>query len=121
MSVGDVVRVTGFARERFTQTTINGSNSDIGRGRRRSPTAAPGSVTPVDVTLPFATATFPERYEGMSVRLPQALVISEYFNYDRFGEIVLAKPIGAESRPFTPTAIEEPGSAAYTARHTRTC
>ena len=45
----------------------------------------------------------------MLVRLPQSLVISEYFNYDRFGEIVLALPLAGESRPFTPTAIEEPG------------
>ena len=71
----------------------------------------------VDVTLPFATLDFPERYEGMSVRLPQSLVISEYFNYDRFGELVLAQPIGTESRPFTPTAIEEPGSTEYAARN----
>ena len=28
VSVGDVVRVTGFARERFNQTTLNGSNAD---------------------------------------------------------------------------------------------
>ena len=28
VSVGQVVRVTGFARERFDQTTLNGSNSD---------------------------------------------------------------------------------------------
>ncbi len=27
-SVGDVVRVTGFARERFSQTTLNGSNDN---------------------------------------------------------------------------------------------
>src|SRR5215213_3148947 len=27
-SVGDVVRVTGFAHERFNQTTLNGSNSN---------------------------------------------------------------------------------------------
>ena len=29
VSVGQVVRVTGFARERFNQTTLNGSNSNI--------------------------------------------------------------------------------------------
>ena len=31
----------------------------------------------------------------MLVRLPQSLVIAEYFNYDRFGEIVLAQPLAA--------------------------
>ena len=47
------------------------------------------------------TSTAPERFEGMLVRLPQTLVIAEYFNYDRFGEIVLALPLGGETRPFT--------------------
>ena len=39
-------------------------------------------------------------------------MISEYFNYDRFGEIVLAQPLDGEDRPFTGTAVDEPGAAA---------
>jgi predicted extracellular nuclease len=62
--------------------------------------------------MPFASLTFPERYEGMLVNLPQSLVISEYFNYERFGEMVLALPLDGEERPFTGTAIDEPGAAA---------
>lgn len=113
LSVGDVVRVTGFARERFAQTAINGSNSDASAvSSGNIVDCGTASVAPVDVTLPFATMTFPERYEGMSVRLPQSLVIAEYFNYDRFGEIVLAKPLPGETRPFTGTSIDEPGPAA---------
>lgn len=113
VSVGQVVRVTGFARERFNQTSLNATNSNT--------TAVPaanivncgtGSVAPVDVTLPFADANFPERYEGMLVRFPQPLVIAEYFNYDRFGEIVLAQPLAGEDRPYSGTAIDEPGAAA---------
>ena len=113
VSVGQVVRVTGYARERFNQTTLNGSDSNS------SPVPAAnivqcgtGSVPATDVTMPFADADYPERYEGMYVRLPQSLVISEYFNYDRFGEIVLALPLDGESRPFTGTAIGEPGEDA---------
>ena len=48
----------------------------------------------------------------MLVRFPQPLVIAEYFNYDRFGEIVLALPLDGETRPFTGTAIDEPGAPA---------
>lgn len=113
VSVGQVVRVTGFARERFNQTTLNGSNSNT------SPVPAAnivscgtGSVSPADVLMPFPSIDYPERYEGMLVRLPQPLVISEYFNYDRFGEMVLALPLDGETRPFTPTAIDEPGAPA---------
>ena len=109
-SAGDVVRVTGFARERFNQTTLNGSNSDssaVPAGNIVN--CGSGTVPVTDVSLPFASATFPERYEGMLVRFPQPLVIAEYFNYARFGEMVLALPLGGESRPFTGTAIDEPG------------
>ena len=113
VAAGDLVRVTGYARERFNQTTINGSNSNNAAVPSSSITnCGSGSVTPTDVTLPFATIDYPERFEGMLVRLPQALVISEYFNYERFGELVLAQPLAGETRPFTPTAIDEPGAPA---------
>lgn len=113
VSVGQVVRVTGYARERFNQTTLNGSNSNSAA----VPAAniiqcGTGLVAPVDVTLPVTSLTDFERYEGMLVRFPQDLVIAEYFNYDRFGEIVLALPLPRETRPFTGTAIDEPGAEA---------
>ena len=113
VSVGDVVRVTGYARERFNQTTLNGSNSNTSAVPAANiVNCGTGSVAPTDVTLPFADANFPERYEGMYVRLPQNLVIAEYFNYDRFGEIVIALPLDGETRPFSGTAIDEPGAPA---------
>jgi predicted extracellular nuclease len=113
VSEGQVVRVTGFARERFNQTTLNGSNSNTAA----VPVAnivpcGSGSVAATDVVMPFADANAPERFEGMLVRFPQSLVIAEYFNYDRFGEIVLGLPLAGEPRPFTGTAIDEPGAAA---------
>ena len=112
LAAGDVVRVTGFARERFGQTTINGSNSDTAAVTNIVDCQATGSVPTTDVSMPFAALDSPERYEGMLVRFPQDLVIAEYFNYDQFGELVLALPLPGESRPFTPTAIDEPGAAA---------
>ena len=113
VSVGQVVRVTGYARERFSQTTLNGSNSNSSAVPASNIVqCGTGSVPATDVTMPFADADFPERYEGMYVRLPQSLVISEYFNYDRFGEIVLALPLDGEPRPFTGTAVDEPGAPA---------
>jgi len=38
---------------------------------------------------------------------PQSLIISEYFNFDRYGEIVLTS-----TRHMTPTAFVEPGEDA---------
>jgi predicted extracellular nuclease len=112
IDAGDIVRVSGFARERFGKTTINGSNSDSSAVTDIIDCGETASVVPTDVTMPFASTTFLEQYEGMLVRFPQSLVIAEYFNYDQFGEIVLALPLDGESRPFTPTAIEEPGAPA---------
>lgn len=110
---GDFVRVTGFARERFLQTTINGSDSNSAAVPASNiVNCGTGSITATDVTLPFESLTFPERFEGMLVRFPQPLVISEYFNYDRFGELVLAQPLPGEDRAFTPTSIVEPGAPA---------
>ena len=120
LAAGDVVRVTGFARERFGQTTINGSNSDTAAVTNIVDCQTTGSVPTTDVSMPFAALDSPERYEGMLVRFPQSLVIAEYFNYDQFGELVLALPLPGESRPFTPTAIDEPGAAAN-ARNMRNC
>ncbi|GAB4454291.1 MAG: hypothetical protein OHK0041_18560 [Anaerolineales bacterium] len=113
VSAGQVVRVTGYARERFNQTTLNGSNSNTSAVPAANIVqCGSGSVAPLDVTLPVASINDFERYEGMLVRFPQDLVIAEYFNYDRFGEIVLALPLPGETRPFTGTAIDEPGAAA---------
>ena len=111
VNVGEVVRVSGFARERFTQTTINGTNSNTSAVTNIVDCGI-GSVPATDVTMPFASGTFLEQYEGMLVRFPQKLVISEYFNYGRFGEMVLALPLAGEPRPFSGTALDEPGAAA---------
>ncbi|NJD30244.1 MAG: hypothetical protein FIA92_18415, partial [Chloroflexi bacterium] len=112
LNTGDIVRVSGFARERFNQTTINGSNSNNSAVTDIFPCGTTGSITPVDIEMPFPSTTYLERFEGMLVRFPQALVISEYFNYDRFGELVLALPLEGEDRHFTPTSVVEPGDPA---------
>jgi len=113
VSAGQVVRVTGYARERFNQTTLNGSNSNTAAVPAANIVqCGTATIAPLDVTLPVNSINDFERYEGMLVRFPQDLVIAEYFNYDRFGEIVLALPLPGETRPFTGTAIDEPGAAA---------
>ena len=62
-------------------------------------------LLPTSISLPVLAVSDFEKYEGMLVTFPQDLVISEYFNFDRFGEIVLTS-----SRHLTPTALYEPGS-----------
>ena len=98
VAVGDLVEVTGTVDE------FNGS-TQIGTVTSVTVISAGNGVTPATVTLPVTAITDLEAFEGMSVNMPQTLTISEFFNYDRFGEIVLST-----ERQFQPTALFEPGS-----------
>ncbi len=82
VGIGDIVRVTGTAGENQDQTQINNVTS-----LRKCGT---GTVSPVDVTLPFSSATEAEQYEGMLVRMPQTLYVTEHFQLGRFGQVVLS-------------------------------
>ncbi len=117
---GDRVRVTGTVTEfnGETQLTVNAA-SGIRVVQAGALSAAEVKAQAVDVSLPAAgtigtgTTAQPdlERYEGMLVRFPQTLSISEQFNLDRFDEIRLA----AGGRPETFTNEFEPNSQAYAA------
>jgi predicted extracellular nuclease len=98
VEVGDVVRVTGTVDEFFGLTEI----TDVTRIR----VGKTGEVAPTEVNLPVTDQSDWEPFEGMLVSFGQDLYISEYFNYDRFGEIVVTT-----ARQFQPTQIAEPGSA----------
>ena len=115
LGVGDTVRVTGRVAERVTSSGgVTSSQTQIAN----SPLPAvvdcgvAASVAPTDVTFPLTSVSDLEPVEAMLVRLPQTLQISEYFDFDRFGEIVLALPLPGEPRVMTPTSVEEPGAAA---------
>ncbi len=97
---GDLVRVAGTVDEFFSLTELNAVTglALCGSGN---------SVSPTQVTLPVASVDSLEAFEGMLVTFPQDLTISEFFNFDRFNEVVLT--VG---RAYQPTAVEEPGSAA---------
>ncbi len=107
VNVGDLVRVGGtvseFARSGSSLTQLGNLSALQTCGTAELPALS-------ELTLPLDSA--PEQLEGMRVILPQTLVIAEYFNYDRFGEIVLALPQSGLERPYTPTSYVEPGPAA---------
>lgn len=108
LNVGQRVRVTGTVGEfggtsAATLTQLSDLTALTVCGTADQPPAA-------DLTLPLERE--PERLEGMRVTLPQSLAIAEYFNYDRFGEVVLALPQTGRERLYTPTSYVEPGGAA---------
>ena len=100
VDVGDLVEVTGTVDEFFNLTEIT-DVSDI------SVTPDAGSVEPTVVALPVTAQSDWEPYEGMLVTFEQDLYISEFFNFDRFNEIVLTT-----ERQFQGTQIAGPGPAA---------
>ncbi|MBN7797146.1 ExeM/NucH family extracellular endonuclease [Parahaliea mediterranea] len=109
---GDLVRVVGTASEYFGMTQISAATVAVLSSGNSLP-------APRERLLPVASVGEFEALEGMRVTFPQALRISEYYNYDRFGEIVLALPAGGEPRAMTPTAVEAPGSNGYEMRADR--
>ena len=66
------------------------------------------TVTPTKVTMPFPTADYLERYEGMLVEFEQTLYVTEFFQLGRFGQIV----VSSGDRLWQPTAVVEPGPGA---------
>ena len=99
VSVGDRVRVTGTVNEYFGETQI------AVRSIRKT---GKGSLQAIEVNLPGARTTSNsdgdaivdlERFEGMLVKFPQELTISNLRFLERFGEIGLAQ--GGRPEQFT--------------------
>lgn len=106
LGVGDLVRVTGRVTEYQGLTELTNVEEVV--------VCATGLPlpTPASITLPLADVAEWEAYEGMLVTFPQELVISEYFDFDRYGEILLAVPPPGASRPYQPTSRYAPGDPA---------
>jgi hypothetical protein len=99
VNLGDVVRVTGTAGENQGQSQVSvGSIVKCGTG----------TVTPTDVTFPVATADSLEAFEGMLVRLPQEMTVTEHFQLGRFGQVVISQG----GRLQQPTNVVTPGAPA---------
>jgi predicted extracellular nuclease len=95
VSLGDAVRVRGTVSEYYGLTEISASQIWL--------CPPSNSVSPTPLALPVVSLDDFEPYEGMLVTFPDALYISEYFNFDRYGEIVLTS-----QRQYQPTAVYDP-------------
>ncbi len=100
VNLGDEVRVTGTVSEYYGQTQVSATTVTF---------CEPGkSVAPVNILLPFADFQVPERYEGMLVRLPQTLSVTENYQLGRYGQVTLS----SGGRLNEPTNVVAPGDAA---------
>jgi len=106
VKVGDRVRVKGTVNEfaagggtSLTQLTNISSITICGGGQ---------TVTPATVNLPVANTSDWERFEGMLIRIPQTLTVTDTFTLGRFGEVGLS----AGGRLLSPTHAVAPGAPA---------
>ncbi len=99
-NLGDLVRVTGTATEYQSQTQL-GSVSNV------TVLGSGNTLAPTDITLPFASESQKEQYEGMLVRVNQTLYVTEHYQLGRFGQVTLS----SGERLYQPTHLALPGSA----------
>mgnify|MGYP003142610780 FL=1 len=111
VALGDLVEVTGLAEEFFGMTQI-----DVSGGGTISVVSSGNSLpTPATITLPApaptdAEGTF-EAVEGMLITVTTDLVVSEYFELARYGQLVL----NANNRVKQFTDTNDPDVAGYAA------
>ena len=102
VAVGDQVMVEGTVNEHFGETQISAALVTV---------IGSGSVAAVDVDLPVDL----ERYEGMLVRLPQALTVASLYELERFGTVQLV----AGGRAYSYTNQSPPSVAGYATHQAR--
>lgn len=110
LSVGDLVTITGDATEAFGMSQIDmrsGSLTVVSSGNTL-PTATTMSLPAAAPTN--AEATF-ESTEGMIVEIDSTMVVSEYFELARYGQLVLTET----SRPYQFTHTDAPSVSGYAA------
>lgn len=112
--VGDRVRVTGTPVEFFNMTQLGTlTNTQVCATNQAIPT--PASLTlPVpnvpngDITAATtAINNYYEAFEGMLVTIPSSLKVSEYFELERYGQLVLSQ--GGRIPTFT--SVSNPGTS----------
>jgi len=112
VAVGDAVRVTGLVGENFGMSQIRATAADdieVLSSDNALPSSATVSLTSNSGSTE-AEETF-EAVEGMLVTFSDTLVVSEYFELARFGQLVLT----ADERPRQFTDQAEPDVDGYTA------
>jgi len=91
VNVGDRVEITGAVNEYFGETQINPSSVRV---------TGTGMIQATDVNLPAGAVTTNsdgdsiadlEHYEGMLVRFPQKLSVSNLYFLERYGEVGLSQ------------------------------
>ena len=106
--IKDKVRVTGVPSEYFQMSQVDASLGSI-----TVVSSNESLPTPVDIPLNSGSINSPETFEhveGMLIRFPYTLVVSDFYTLARFGDIVLTK---GSSRPYQFTHENNPDAGGY--------
>jgi predicted extracellular nuclease len=116
VAVGDRVDITGTVSEYFGETQISPTSVNV---------TGTGMIQATDVNLPAIAITTNndgdniadlERYEGMLVRFPQKLTVSNLYYLEQYGDVGLSQ----DGRPFQFTNNNAPDAGAYAAHKSKT-
>ena len=108
VSVGDKVRITAAVKEQYSMTALINPQITVLSNGNTLP-----SVT--EVNLPFAAAETMEAYEGMLVKFPQVLTVTDNYDLGRYGSFLLS----SGGRLMNPTNQYTPGSSQASALRAR--
>ena len=108
VSVGDKVRIAATVKEQYSMTELINPQITVLSSGNTLP-----SVT--EVNLPFAAAETMEAYEGMLVKFPQALTVTDNYYLGRYGSFSLS----SGGRLMNPTNQYTPGSSQASALRAR--
>ncbi|MEO1082053.1 MAG: ExeM/NucH family extracellular endonuclease [Pseudomonadota bacterium] len=106
VGIGDEVAVTGEVVEFFDKTQINVTSGSVEVLSTANP--LPNAAL---IDLPLNAVDDLEAFEGMLVTYVDTLTVSEYFELNRFGEVVLYEG----GRPFQFTHTSEPSVTGFAA------
>eukprot|EP00551_Chaetoceros_affinis_P011033 CAMPEP_0203663238 /NCGR_PEP_ID=MMETSP0090-20130426/899_1 /ASSEMBLY_ACC=CAM_ASM_001088 /TAXON_ID=426623 /ORGANISM="Chaetoceros affinis, Strain CCMP159" /LENGTH=773 /DNA_ID=CAMNT_0050526121 /DNA_START=15 /DNA_END=2336 /DNA_ORIENTATION=+ len=109
IQTGDEINVSGSVQEEFGHTQITMSSATVKSGMH--------VFDPVVITLPAAGTMDFEALEGMLVSVVPSdttnLVVSEYYNFERYGEVVVCAVDKAIGRAFQFTENNAPDTTLY--------
>jgi predicted extracellular nuclease len=112
LSVGDYVSVLGKVQEYFGMT-------QVGDVQVEALNEAPKFFDPIEVVLPISTQEGFEMYESMLVSIraqhSSSIFVSEFYNFGRFGDVLVCSAPNEEGRPFQYTNKHLPDQAGYAA------
>ena len=112
LTIGDALNVDGSVEEYYSMTQITSVTKCTTR-----PDMEPLFFDPITVTMPVTSMSEFEAYESMLVAIEPAegmiMVVSEYFELDRYGQIRVCAANSSEKRLWQFTARSAPDPEGY--------